>query len=74
MPGSMNRIGLPQAASERWPSTKIIVISGRYSPSQGSLPESAIFLSKPIAESALTKAMEDLRSALKLTGALTSVM
>ncbi|MGF9567575.1 response regulator [Neorhizobium sp. JUb45] len=50
MPGSMNGIKLANLTASRWPDCKIIVISGRYSPDQGSLPEGARFLSKPISE------------------------
>lgn len=60
MPGSMNGIGLAQIASERWPEVKIIVISGRYSPAQGSLPDGARFISKPISENVIARAMADL--------------
>lgn len=60
MPGSMNGIGLAQVTAVRWPSSRIIVISGRYNPSQGSLPEGARFLSKPIADAVLCRAMAEL--------------
>ncbi|MGJ7038879.1 MULTISPECIES: response regulator [Shinella] len=60
MPGSLNGIALAAWVAERWPSCRIIVISGRYSPSQGSLPEEARFLSKPISESALFQTLAEL--------------
>lgn len=60
MPGSMNGIALAHLTAKRWPSSKIIVISGRYSPLQGSLPDGARFLSKPIAETALNFAMSEM--------------
>lgn len=60
MPGSMNGIGLARLAAERWPSSKIIVISGRYNPAQGSLPEGAKFLSKPVADVALCRTMKEM--------------
>lgn len=60
MPGTMNGIGLARLTAERWPTSKIIVISGRYNPAQGSLPEGAKFLSKPISELALSRAMAEL--------------
>ena len=60
MPGSMNGIGLAQIAASRWQSCRIVVISGRYSPAQGSLPDGAKFLSKPISEKALCRTLTDL--------------
>lgn len=60
MPGTMSGIGLANLTAARWPLLKIIVISGRYSPTQGSLPDGAKFLSKPIADASLWRAMEDL--------------
>jgi two-component system, response regulator PdtaR len=60
MPGSMNGIGLARLTSERWPASKIIVISGRYNPAQGSLPEGVKFLSKPISDMVLSRTMAEL--------------
>ncbi len=60
MPGTMNGIALARVTSQRWPASKIIVISGRYNPAQGSLPEGARFLSKPISELALSLTMSEL--------------
>lgn len=60
MPGSMNGISLARVTAERWPSSKIVVISGRYSPSQGSLPDGARFLSKPISDLLLQRTMDEL--------------
>lgn len=60
MPGSMNGIGLANTVSERCPTCKIVVISGRYSPTQGSLPAGAKFLSKPISEQALCLTMTEM--------------
>ncbi|NTJ43650.1 response regulator [Agrobacterium larrymoorei] len=57
MPGSMNGLRLAQHTAKHWPDCKIIVISGRYSPMQGSMPEGALFLSKPISEIDLEKAL-----------------
>ena len=61
MPGSINGIGLANTVSERWPDCKIVVISGRYNPAQGSLPSSATFLSKPVSEKALLKTMTEMQ-------------
>lgn len=58
MPGSMNGLQLASLTAKRWPQRKIVVISGRYSPSQGSLPEGAAFLSKPVADAQLETAIQ----------------
>lgn len=60
MPGSMNGIKLANIAASRWPECKIIVISGRYSPEQGKLPDGARFLSKPISEQQLNFTLTEL--------------
>ena len=53
MPGSMDGLSLARLAAERWPETAIVIISGRYSPPQERLPDSARFLTKPISEDVL---------------------
>lgn len=63
MPGSMNGLHLAQQTSQRWPDCKIIVISGRYNPTQGSMPEGALFLSKPISEIHLEQALHHMKIA-----------
>ena len=60
MPGSLNGIALANLAAEKWPDCRIIVISGRYSPDQGSLPEGARFLSKPIGEKLLHETLAEM--------------
>jgi DNA-binding NtrC family response regulator len=60
MPGSMNGIKLANLTASRWPECRIIVISGRFSPDQGSLPQGARFLSKPISERQLSVALSEL--------------
>lgn len=60
MPGAMNGLSLANAAAEQWPDCRIIVISGRYVPEDGSLPEGARFLSKPISERQLAATLIDL--------------
>ncbi|MCR6502112.1 response regulator [Shinella sp. CPCC 101442] len=61
MPGSMNGLGLAKIASERWPDCRIIVISGRYNPNQGAMPEGSLFLSKPISVEGLAAALQEMR-------------
>ncbi|TNM62064.1 response regulator [Aliirhizobium smilacinae] len=60
MPGSMNGIKLANLTASRWPECRIIVISGRYSPEQGKLPDGARFLSKPISEHQLSCMLAEL--------------
>jgi DNA-binding NtrC family response regulator len=60
MPGSMNGLKLANLTASRWPECRIIVISGRFSPNQGSLPQGARFLSKPISERQLSVALSEL--------------
>ena len=60
MPGSMNGIKLASIIASRWPDCKIIIISGRYSPDQGSLPEGARFMSKPISERQLRSTLSEM--------------
>jgi len=60
MPGSMNGITLATVTASRWPDCKIIVISGRYSPDQGSLPDGARFMSKPVSERQLRLCLSEM--------------
>lgn len=57
MPGSMNGLELAHHVAETNPDCAIVVISGRYSPLQGALPEKARFLSKPVSEVAVTQTL-----------------
>lgn len=57
MPGSINGIRLAHRVKEQRPHCKIVVISGRYSPSQGILPDEAVYLSKPISGDELENAL-----------------
>lgn len=57
MPGSINGLRLAHRVKEQRPHCKIVVISGRYSPSQGILPDEALYLSKPISGIALETAL-----------------
>lgn len=57
MPGSINGLELAHHVAKTRPDCAIVVISGRYSPSQGALPEKARFLSKPVSETAVTRTL-----------------
>jgi len=48
MPGRMDGLGLARTVHERWPSIKIIVVSGQLSPSSVDLPPCSRFFGKPL--------------------------
>jgi DNA-binding NtrC family response regulator len=48
MPGSMDGLGLAQAVHERWPSIKIIVVSGQMKVSSMAIPADCRFFGKPL--------------------------
>lgn len=48
MPGSMDGLGLAHAVRKRWPSIKIIVVSGQLTPPSSDLPPCSRFFGKPL--------------------------
>src|ERR1044071_2300543 len=48
MPGTMNGLKLAHAVHERWPSIKIILVSGQVTPSEGNRPPDSRFFGKPL--------------------------
>jgi two-component sensor histidine kinase len=48
MPGSIDGLKLAHAVHERWPSIKIILVSGQVKPSDGERPENSRFFGKPL--------------------------
>src|SRR3954462_4531252 len=48
MPGSMNGLKLAHAVHERWPSIKIILVSGQVTPIEGDRPTDSRFFGKPL--------------------------
>jgi two-component sensor histidine kinase/CheY-like chemotaxis protein len=48
MPGTMNGLKLAHAVHERWPSIKIILVSGQVIPSEGDRPTDSRFFGKPV--------------------------
>jgi CheY-like chemotaxis protein len=48
MPGSMDGLGLARTVHERWPSIKIIVMSGQLYPQNIDLPPCSRFFGKPL--------------------------
>lgn len=48
MPGSIDGLRLAHAVHERWPSVKIILVSGQVKPSETDRPEGSRFFGKPL--------------------------
>jgi two-component sensor histidine kinase/CheY-like chemotaxis protein len=48
MPGSIDGLKLAHAVHERWPSIKIILVSGQVKPSDAERPENSRFFGKPL--------------------------
>ncbi|MET3967274.1 response regulator [Bradyrhizobium sp. S3.9.1] len=48
MPGSIDGLKLAHAVHERWPSIKIILVSGQVKPSDAERPEDSRFFGKPL--------------------------
>src|SRR6058998_4446175 len=48
MPGSMDGLKLAHAVHDRWPSIKIILVSGQVKPSDDDKPADSRFFGKPI--------------------------
>jgi two-component system, response regulator PdtaR len=57
MPGSMDGLGLAVAVRDRWPSVRIVVMSGKQRPTSDELPPEARFVSKPFNKSQLLQAV-----------------
>ena len=47
MPGGMNGFDLARRVAARWPEIGVLIASGNCQPSDGDLPEGAIFVGKP---------------------------
>jgi DNA-binding NtrC family response regulator len=48
MPGTMNGLKLAHAVHERWPAIKIILVSGKLTPTENDRPAESRFFGKPI--------------------------
>jgi CheY-like chemotaxis protein len=57
MPGSMDGLGLAAAIRDRWPSVRIVVMSGKQRPTSDELPSETRFVSKPFNNSQLREAV-----------------
>ena len=62
LPGEINGVMLAQVVVEHWPSTRIIVISGRTDPEELGLPPQAAFMAKPVTPSVLLNKVTQLLS------------
>ena len=58
-PGSMNGCQLAWEVSRRWPDICVVVASGAVRPNEGDLPNSAIFIAKPISADVVHEAIEE---------------
>jgi two-component sensor histidine kinase/CheY-like chemotaxis protein len=55
MPGSMDGLRLAHAVHDRWPSIKIILVSGQVKPSDAERPADSRFFGKPLAVQQMSK-------------------
>jgi CheY-like chemotaxis protein len=60
MPGSMDGLGLAHAVHERWPSIKIIVVSGQLKRSSIDLPADSHFFGKPLESGEMIAQMQSM--------------
>ena len=73
MPGSMDGLGLARTVRDRWPSIKIILVSGRAELSECERPITSRFFQKPFAMKQMIEDLQDMighgemRSAQSLT-------
>ena len=67
MPGSIDGLKLAHAVHERWPSIKIILVSGQVRPSEAETPENSRFFGKPLGVEQMITELQ----AMVGTGALT---
>src|SRR3984957_11244443 len=68
MPGSMDGLKLAYAVHERWPSIKIILVSGRMTPTDGGRPTDSRFFGKPLDVKHMIAEMQEMmgQGALKI--------
>ena len=57
VPGTMDGLKLAAAVRDRWPPVKIVVMSGKRRPRVQELPMEARFISKPVEQRELMKAV-----------------
>jgi two-component sensor histidine kinase/DNA-binding response OmpR family regulator len=68
MPGSMDGLKLAHAVHERWPSIKIILVSGKLNPTDGERPTDSRFFGKPLEVKQMIAEIQEMigQGALKL--------
>jgi two-component system, response regulator PdtaR len=66
MPGSMDGLRLAQTVRDRWPSIKILVVSGRVRLNPSDLPPNSIFLEKPYNGETLIAQLRSLLASTRL--------
>lgn len=68
MPGSMDGLKLAHAVHERWPSIKIILVSGKLTPTDGERPTDSRFFGKPLEVNQMIAEIQEMigQSALKV--------
>ena len=74
MPGTMNGLKLAHAVHERWPSIKIILVSGQLKPGEQDRPANSRFFGKPLEVPEMIAELQDMigQGALKIIPAATA--
>ena len=60
MPGSMDGLRLAAAVSDRWPPTRIILVSGHRMVGVADIPDGSLFFSKPYRHADILSSMREL--------------
>ena len=60
MPGSMDGLRLAHAVRERWPSIKIILVSGKLTPTEAEKPVHSRFFGKPLEVKQMIAEMQEM--------------
>jgi DNA-binding NtrC family response regulator len=60
MPGSMDGLKLAHAVHERWPSIKIILVSGKLTPTEAEKPTHSRFFGKPLEVKQMIAEMQEM--------------
>ena len=68
MPGSMDGLKLAHAVHDRWPTIKIILVSGQVKPSDAERPADSRFFGKPLAVGQMISELQEMvgEGALKI--------
>ncbi|MBE0702832.1 MAG: response regulator [Afipia sp.] len=60
MPGTMDGLALAFSVRRRWPSCRLIVVSGHRRPAASDMPDGSRFIRKPLATNDLQRTLSDL--------------